>query len=270
MPVQDRLKEIRAKIEEAGDPLASCADLRSLVVTSFPSRLAELDRVFANLPGIAVPRLARRPQGRGPTSSPPATANARLIKAQLLELIDTLEPALPPAPVPLVVPRSSRPLWKPTPWVFISSVDDGAKEYRMRARNACLQKRMLPIGMETWSAATKSPADVCRSYVRECDVMILILMHRYGSIEPNSGKSYTELEYETARAAHKDILAFELTSVVEMEPLRLDPEDLRRLQTFSATLAPQLRKKVATADQLEVAIIQALDDWRSQFDSSVG
>ena len=85
------------------------------------------------------------------------------------------------------------PAWKPTPWVFISSTAEEAQVYRARVQSACLRKRMLPVAMESWSADARPVAEVCREFVRQCDVVVLILLHRYGSVEPRSGKSYTEV-----------------------------------------------------------------------------
>ena len=97
--------------------------------------------------------------------------------------------------------------------------------------------------------------------------MVLLLSHRYGSVEPTTGKSYTELEYEAARETARDVLAFEITAFSGVEPLSLDPDDLRKLQQFSVTMTPQLRRKVKSAEELEGAVQQALHEWRHQVET---
>lgn len=45
-----------------------------------------------------------------------------------------------------------------------------------------------------------------KNWIEESDVYMLILGGRYGSIEPKSGKSYTQLEYEYALELGKPFL----------------------------------------------------------------
>ena len=57
------------------------------------------------------------------------------------------------------------------------------------------------IIMETFGSDTAPPNVVSVRRVSECDIFIGIYAHRYGSIDPNSGKSITELELDEAKHA---------------------------------------------------------------------
>lgn len=57
------------------------------------------------------------------------------------------------------------------------------------------------IIMETFGSDTAPPNVVSVRRVSECDIFIGIYAHRYGSIDPHSGKSITELELDEAKHA---------------------------------------------------------------------
>jgi nucleoside 2-deoxyribosyltransferase len=61
--------------------------------------------------------------------------------------------------------------------------------------------------MELFTAGDESQMEVIKQWIDESDVYLLILGGRYGSIEPKSGKSYTQLEYEYALALGKPLFA---------------------------------------------------------------
>jgi hypothetical protein len=82
--------------------------------------------------------------------------------------------------------------------VFVSSTFTDLREERQAAVKAILSTGNIPAGMELFAAGDQSQMEDIREWIRESDVYLLILGGRYGSIEPVSGKSYTQLEYEYA------------------------------------------------------------------------
>lgn len=92
--------------------------------------------------------------------------------------------------------------------VFVSSTYEDLKEARQEVVNALLQMECFPIGMEYFNASDKSQWEVIKSLIDECDYYVLIIAGRYGSVEPKSGKSYTQLEYEYARKVGVSTIAF--------------------------------------------------------------
>jgi hypothetical protein len=54
---------------------------------------------------------------------------------------------------------------------------------------------------------SKNAKLLLKQWIKESDVFLLILGGRYGSIEPNTKKSYTQLEYEYALRLGKPVFA---------------------------------------------------------------
>src|SRR6266446_8600189 len=67
--------------------------------------------------------------------------------------------------------------------------------------------------METFGSDAAPPDIISVRRVRECDLFVGLYAHRYGSIDPVSGKSITELELDEARQSFssgslRDILLY--------------------------------------------------------------
>lgn len=82
--------------------------------------------------------------------------------------------------------------------IFISSTYTDLKAERQAAVSAILKAGHIPAGMELFTAGDKSQMETIKQWIDESDAYMLILGGRYGSLEPSSGKSYTELEYDYA------------------------------------------------------------------------
>jgi hypothetical protein len=54
-------------------------------------------------------------------------------------------------------------------------------------------------GMEYFGSRPETPKDECLRIVRGCRAYIGIFAIRYGSIDPETGKSFAQLEYEEAQ-----------------------------------------------------------------------
>lgn len=82
--------------------------------------------------------------------------------------------------------------------VFVSSTYLDMKEERQVAVEAILDTGNIPAGMELFKAG-KTQLDTIKKWIDNSDIYILILGDRYGSIDSNTNKSYTHLEYEYAQ-----------------------------------------------------------------------
>ena len=78
--------------------------------------------------------------------------------------------------------------------VFISSTYIDLIEERQAAVSAVLKSGHIPAGMELFNASDKSQLDVIKKWIDESDVYMLILGGRYGSVEPESGISYSQFK----------------------------------------------------------------------------
>lgn len=82
--------------------------------------------------------------------------------------------------------------------IFVSSTFTDLIEERQTAVEAILDGGHIPAGMELFKPEDKSQLETIERWIKNSDVFMLILGGRYGSIEPKSKKSYTELEYRFA------------------------------------------------------------------------
>ena len=81
--------------------------------------------------------------------------------------------------------------------VFVSSTYADLFEERQAVVSAILDAGHIPAGMELFKAG-KSMMKTIQKWIDDSDVYLLLLGGRYGSIEEESGLSYTELEYKYA------------------------------------------------------------------------
>lgn len=92
--------------------------------------------------------------------------------------------------------------------IFISSTYEDLKEERMAAIDCVLKLGCFPVCMEYFPAAGMKQMDLITQLIDDCDYMIIISAGIYGSEDPESGKSYTELEYEYALNKDIPVLSF--------------------------------------------------------------
>lgn len=95
--------------------------------------------------------------------------------------------------------------------VFVSSTFSDLILERQSAVEAILTSGHIPAGMELFTSGDESQMEVIKQWIDESDVYLLILGGRYGSIEKNSNKSYTQLEYEYAISQSKPIFSCVIT-----------------------------------------------------------
>lgn len=91
--------------------------------------------------------------------------------------------------------------------VFVSSTYSDLKEERQAAVMAILTAGHIPAGMELFAAGDQSQLEVIKRWIDESDVYLLILGGRYGSIEPTTGKGYTQIEFEYAIEKRKPLFS---------------------------------------------------------------
>ena len=93
--------------------------------------------------------------------------------------------------------------------IFVSSTYKDLALYRTEVEKQLVALEQAVKGMEYFGSSSATPIDVCRAKIEESQLMILLIGVSYGSIEPSSGKSYTELEYDYATSIGVPILVFE-------------------------------------------------------------
>jgi hypothetical protein len=167
--------------------------------------------------------------------------------------------------------------------VFISSTCEDLKEHRLAAREAVLAVGLRPEMQEYFAAAANPPLAECMERVRPCELVIVLVAHRYGWVPPDQvdgeAKSITWLECEQAR----DLLVFVLDKdaawpVERTEAYRLTaafnegtftpglPAEVQRniekLKEFRGSLDNgRTRATFTTPDDLRAKVVQALYQW---------
>ena len=80
--------------------------------------------------------------------------------------------------------------------IFISSTKDDLKIEREKIQNTLLSMDCIPKNMETFYATDLSTWDHLKNILSTCDYCIIVVAARYGSICEQTGKSFTQMEYE--------------------------------------------------------------------------
>ena len=91
--------------------------------------------------------------------------------------------------------------------VFISSTYEDLKEERSSIIGVLLKNNFIPVGMEQFTAGPKKQWEYCREMIDCSDYYLLIVGGRYGSIDSETGLSFTEREFRYAKDHDIPIIA---------------------------------------------------------------
>lgn len=144
--------------------------------------------------------------------------------------------------------------------VFVSSTYEDLQEERKKVMEALLQMNCFPVGMEYFNASDDSQWEVIKSLIRECDYYVLIVAGRYGSIEEESGKSYTQKEFEYAVEQGVPVISFVHKHLESLPVAKYEQEPLKRekLEKFKSCVQKRLCKMWDNADGLSSQVVLSL------------
>lgn len=151
--------------------------------------------------------------------------------------------------------------------IFVSSTFEDLIEERQAAVAAILKAGHIPAGMELFTSGDKSQMKTIERWIDESDVFMLILGGRYGSIEPITGLSYTELEYDYATAHLKPVFAVVIEEFALEARVRSKGSSL--LEKASPKELLEFRKKVLSrtssffsdAKDVKLCVHESLSDF---------
>jgi Domain of unknown function (DUF4062) len=150
---------------------------------------------------------------------------------------------------------------KDNPRVFVSSTFEDLAEYRNAVRDALLRVGAMPIVMEDLPASGTTIDEAVSQAVDQSDAMLLLVGHRYGAIDPKTGKSWIEAEYEAAKRRKKPLLVFLAADDAPWPPKFIDAER-GRIQEFRERLASDVVvHSFRGPDDLRVRVMEALSRW---------
>jgi len=127
---------------------------------------------------------------------------------------------------------------KTNPSVFLSSTYVDLVEHRKLLIDQISRRKMIFIGMEHFGADPNNhpPASKIIAEVNGADIYVGVFGVRYGSIDPATGISMTELEFQQAKTSNKKMLLYLIkdTANVKVSDIERDPigkEKLEKLKT---------------------------------------
>jgi hypothetical protein len=155
--------------------------------------------------------------------------------------------------------------------VFISSTFHDLKDERQAAVEAVLGAGHIPAGMELFMAGNQSQWDHIKEWIEQSDIYMLILGGRYGSLEPSSGKSYTQLEYEYAKSLDKPLFSILLSDSLLSAKARVDATFVVDIsgdgyKSFRDVVMKKMIKRVDTLGDLRHAVSGSLSQIEKKFD----
>ncbi len=159
--------------------------------------------------------------------------------------------------------------------VFVSSTYIDLIEERQVAVQAILDASHIPAGMELFKAG-KSQMKTIQKWIDESDVYMLILGGRYGSIEEESGLSYTELEYRYALSKNMPVFAIVLDdsflftkAANKGKNAIFEKDNSNKYDTFKKFVETKVVKYTKNIDQISSVIHSHLTDVFNDSDYNI-
>lgn len=145
--------------------------------------------------------------------------------------------------------------------VFVSSTYEDLKTQRDQAVKTILRMGHLPVGMEMFNAADSTQWEIIKRHIDNSDYYVLVLAHRYGSIDKEDGISYTEKEYNYALEKGVPCLGFVIDSSVSWSPSLIETGDAAtKLHAFKEKIKSRMVSFWTSSDNLSLHISAALSE----------
>lgn len=157
--------------------------------------------------------------------------------------------------------------------VFVSSTYTDLIEERQAAVQAVLDAGHIPAGMELFKAGNESQLKTICKWIDECDVYMLILGGRYGTLESKSGKSYTHIEYDYAISKgipvfavvlNQDFLTKKIVSIGLDKATELQNPD--KYKNFKEYVMTKIVREVEDCKDIKLAVHTTLNEFINDYD----
>lgn len=156
--------------------------------------------------------------------------------------------------------------------VFVSSTYRDLKPERQAAVEAILKAGHIPAGMELFSAGSESQLETIRRWIDDSDVYMLILGGRYGSVDPKTSLSYTELEYDYAISKEKPIFAVVVTEAALDEKVKVEGKGVietdysKELTFFREKVLLRISSFFSDVKDIKLAVHETMSDYAKRLD----
>ena len=151
--------------------------------------------------------------------------------------------------------------------VFLSSTSKDLAEHREAVLGAIARlDGFSPIAMENFGARDLTASQIDEAKIRECEVFLGLVGHCYGSSPAGNPISYTEQEYDRAKALGRPRLMLVASNDFPLPARLIEPEDKRRRQEVfrSRVLEERVVALFDEAGRLQSLATQALANWRAE------
>jgi len=144
--------------------------------------------------------------------------------------------------------------------VFISSTYRDLHVERQEIIRALLELDCIPAGMELFPAADDDAWTLIKRVIDESDYYIVISAGRYGSAHPETGTSYTEMEYDYAASIGKPIIAFLHSDLQSLPVEKSDTSEKskKELLKFRSKMQQKVTKDWTTPDGLAAVVSRSI------------
>lgn len=146
--------------------------------------------------------------------------------------------------------------------IFVSSTYEDLKVERDRVIQGVLEMGHIPVGMEMFSAADEQQWQIIARHIEESDYYVVIVAHRYGSMD--GAVSFTRKEYEHAVAHNVPTIGFVIEPDAAWPGDRVDTDaaTVERLKDFKELVMQKPVGFWSNADDLygkaSVALVKAM------------
>lgn len=152
--------------------------------------------------------------------------------------------------------------------VFVSSTYLDLQDERQSVIQALLIAGCIPAGMELFAAGSEAKWRLIQRVISECDYYVLVIGGKYGSIDPTTELSFTEMEYEFAESIGKPIMAFlhGEPGLLKGDQLELEAPRREKLDAFRRKVeAERVVRYWTNPAELPGHVALALMEARDQF-----
>jgi hypothetical protein len=151
--------------------------------------------------------------------------------------------------------------------IFVSSTYTDLIEERQAAVSAILKAGHIPAGMELFTAGDESQMETIKRWIKESDAFMLILGGRYGSIEPTTKRSYTELEYDYAVESGMPYFAVVIEESALDQKVRqhgldiIETENSKKLEAFRKKVLNRTSAFYKDVQDIRLAVYETISDF---------
>jgi hypothetical protein len=144
--------------------------------------------------------------------------------------------------------------------VFVSSTYVDLSDERQEVIQTLLEADCIPAGMELFPASDDDRWTLIKRVIDDCDYYLVVIGGRYGSVDEESGLSFTEMEFDYAVTQKKPVMGFlhgDPGSIVK-DKSELSAEASKKLDDFRSKVERRMVKYWTSSSELGGQVAKSL------------